>query len=276
MTNTNKNTHRDFPCLSLASCPCGFTMLELIIVIVILGVLGSMGAEFISQAFKGFKETGNRIEMYEEGRLALTRLERELQGAVPNAVDVSSVESGNSNAISFGVINESAMAGVSGRYEEEHPSGQTTLKDISGMLAAQAIVSIYNTSWDAFATAAGNSLYRVTSVDGTTRVMTLNRAIDRVSPYQRYFVVRPQAVRFVVSGGRIFRETATVNPGGALGAFAGRFPLVDHVVPSDPNGYFFYFPGTSTRSSIVVVHFAIDRDGEVVNFHKEIKIRNVP
>ncbi|MCK5437213.1 MAG: prepilin-type N-terminal cleavage/methylation domain-containing protein, partial [Desulfobulbaceae bacterium] len=45
----------------------GFTLIELVIVIVILGVLGLMGSDFISSAFKGFSATDARMEMYEEG-----------------------------------------------------------------------------------------------------------------------------------------------------------------------------------------------------------------
>ncbi|MCX5875363.1 MAG: hypothetical protein NT087_03505 [Deltaproteobacteria bacterium] len=42
--------------------------------------------------------------------------------------------------------------------------------------------------------------------------------------------------------------------------------------------FFTYEPGTSTRNSVVVIHFKIQRPetGETVNFHKEVQIRNVP
>jgi len=64
----------------------GFTLVELIMVIVILGILGTMGAEFISLSFKGFSDTKARADIYEEGKLALTRMEKELRNAVPNAI----------------------------------------------------------------------------------------------------------------------------------------------------------------------------------------------
>ena len=46
----------------------GFTLIELVIVIVLLGIIGSMGADFISQAFIGFSKTNSRMEIFEEGK----------------------------------------------------------------------------------------------------------------------------------------------------------------------------------------------------------------
>ncbi len=67
---------------------CGFTIIELIMVIVILGILGLAGADFISTAFRGFANTSGRLEIYEEGKVALLKMEKELQNAIPNAVCV--------------------------------------------------------------------------------------------------------------------------------------------------------------------------------------------
>lgn len=258
---------------SLPGSQRGFTLMELIIVILILGVLGAMGSEFISMAFRGFRDTDNRIEMYEEGRLALMRLERELHGALPNAVEISE----DNTSISFGAIDESAMAGatVFGMHQESELSGQNMITDFfNGHLPLNALVSIYNTSWDVFAD--GSRIHRVIS-DGQSP-MTLIPSITTTSPFQRYYAVRNQAIRFVVDeiNGTINRETATLNYGAALEAFANPRPLVTNVVRSDPEGFFFYIPGTSSRSALVVIHFALERDGERVNFHKEINVRNVP
>ena len=243
----------------------GFTLIELIIVIVLLGIIGAMGAGFISAAFRGFFDADVRMEMYEEGKSAMVRMEREIHIAVPNGVQV------NGDGIELGVVDENAMAGVFGQYTEAHPS-DTTITDRTAGLPLNTLVSIYNTEWAIFNN--GSRTYSVTS--NGTNPMTLDRNIGAVSPYQRFYAVRPEAVRFSVAGTTLSRSTATVNAGALLGAFGNPQSLAQNIVPSNGLPYFTYNPGNSTRNSVVSIHFAIARNGETVNFHKEVQIRNVP
>ena len=257
----------------------GFTLVELVIVIVVLGILGAMGAEFISQAFKGFFDTDIRMEMYEEGKNALVRMEREIHIAVPNAVDVSTTTL-NGDTISFGVVDETAMAGVFGQYTEEHPSGAATITDRTGPLPVNSLVSIYNTGWDVFID--GSSVYSVDSV--STNQMTMSETIGQASPYGRYYAVQPQAVRFIIENRVLNRRTTAVAAAGITGAdfsndaLANPQPLARNVIPSNGLPFFTYTPGTSTRNSVVTINFAIHRPetDETVTFHKEIQVRNVP
>ena len=126
----------------------GFTLIELIIVIVLLGIVGAMGASFISEAFKGFFGADVRMEMYEEGKSALVRMEREIHLAVPNAVVVSDTTTAD-DTISVGLIDENAMRPVFGQYTEADPTDAIT--DPTAALPVNTLVSIYNTSWDVFA-----------------------------------------------------------------------------------------------------------------------------
>ena len=258
--------------------------MELIIVIVLLGIVGAMGAEFISQAFKGFFDTDIRMEMYEEGKSALVRMEREIHIAVPNAIDVSTA----GDTISFGEIDENAMAGVFGQYTEVYPTDGITITDRTASLPVNTLVStvitlvsIYNTGWDVFAD--GSRVYRISSVSGPQ--MTLSK-IGPASPYGRYYAVRPDAVRFSVTGVILSRSTTAVTAGSVLSTtFVTPQTLAQNVqqaidpsksAPDNLLPYFTYTPGTSTRNSVVTIHFALARNGETVNFHKEVQIRNVP
>ncbi|MEW6593269.1 MAG: type II secretion system protein [Thermodesulfobacteriota bacterium] len=249
----------------------GFTLVELIIVIVLLGILGAVGAGFITTAFQGFFDSDVRMEMYEEGKTALVRMEREIRIAVPNAVDVSAgVTAGDT--ISFGVVDENAMAGVFGQYTEEHPSGTTAITDRTAALPLNTLASLYNTNWAIFSN--GSRTYRVTAVNGNQ--MTLDRVIGPASPYQRYYAVRPQAVRFTVSGATLFRATAPVSAAGAVGAFGNPQILARNVAASGGLPFFNYEQGSSTRNSVVTIHFALSRNNETVTFHQEVQVRNVP
>ena len=258
----------------------GFTLIELIIVVVLLGIVGAMGAGFISEAFRGFFAADVRMEMYEEGKSALVRMEREIHIALPNAVDVSTTAL-NGDTLSFGVVDENAMAGVFGQYTEEHPSGDATITDRGvSALATGTLVSLYNTGWDVFID--GSSVYSVANVNANQ--MTMSETIGQASPYGRYYAVQPQAVRFIIENGVLNRRTTTVAAAGITvadfsdNALANPQPLARNVVPSNGLPFFTYAPGTSTRNSVVIIHFAIQRPetGETVNFHKEVQIRNVP
>ncbi|MCG2740790.1 MAG: prepilin-type N-terminal cleavage/methylation domain-containing protein [Syntrophaceae bacterium] len=258
---------------------CGFTLIELIIVVVLLGIIGAMGAGFISEAFRGFFAADVRMEMYEEGKFALVRMEREIHIALPNAVDVSTTTL-NGDTISFGVVDENAMAGVFGQYTEEHPSGDATITDRTGPLPINSLVSIYNTGWDVFID--GSNVYSVANVNANQ--MTMSETIGQASPYGRFYVVQPQAVRFIIENGVLNRRTTTATAVGITvadfndNALANPHPLARNVIPSNGLPFFTYAPGTSTRNSVVIIHFAIQRPetGETVNFHKEVQIRNVP
>ncbi len=245
-------------------------MVELIIVILLLSILGAMGVQFISQVFTGFIDTQNRTEIYEEGKTALVRLEREIHIAVPNAVQVSGV------GISLGLIDDRGMADIFGQYSEADPTGTNTITDYEAAAVSNSLISIYNTNWADFIN--GNRLYSVISTSGNE--MTLDGPIDPASPYRRYFVVRNKAVRFVVNGTTLSRETADVDSSGFVSGFSSSKPLAIGIEKTNtPTGglpFFSYTPGSSTRNALVVVHFTITRNRESINFHKEIHIRNAP
>lgn len=255
----------------------GFTLIELIVVVVLLGIIGVMGAEFISQGFKGFQDTDNRVAMYEEGKIALVRMEREIHNAVPNAFD-SATLAGDPTDLRFGTIDEKAAlaANAFGIYQETPPT--TNLTDPTGALPLNTVISIYNRNWNDFTDAvpAQRRLYTVTGVAGTTMTISKNLTPPRSSPGKRYYPV-DRAVRYYLSGTDLLRAQlpiTTENVNFANLTTQPGQPLARGVLPGSLQ--FSYNPATLTRNAVVTVAFSLVRDGEQVNFHKEIHARNVP
>jgi prepilin-type N-terminal cleavage/methylation domain-containing protein len=57
----------------------GFTLVEIVMVIVILGVIGAFTFQFVAQGVQAFKKSSARKDLYDQGRLALERMVRELR-----------------------------------------------------------------------------------------------------------------------------------------------------------------------------------------------------
>ncbi|MBU0728106.1 MAG: prepilin-type N-terminal cleavage/methylation domain-containing protein [Proteobacteria bacterium] len=262
--------------------PNGFTLMELIMVIVLLGVMGMMGSEFISEIFRGFKATDARLDIYEEGKTALVRMERELHNAIPNAINPASATD-----LQFGSIDEQAMRCtdtvaplcdpgeyVFGQYSDNNPVGKAFIRDLSMALdsTTNPIISIYNRSWGDFndIPAGSQRLYSVTGNSGP-RKMDLIPNVKAASPNKRFYAV-DQAVRYFLSGTTLLRETAPVTVGSSIIFANGGYPLAREV----SNLIFGYQPGSLSRNAIVTIDFTISRNGEDVDFHKEVQIRNVP
>jgi prepilin-type N-terminal cleavage/methylation domain-containing protein len=59
----------------------GFTLIEIVMVIVILGVIGAFTFQFVAHGVQAFKKSSTRKDLYDQGRLALERMVRELRDA---------------------------------------------------------------------------------------------------------------------------------------------------------------------------------------------------
>jgi len=94
-----------------ASRSRGFSLVELIVVIVITGIIASVVGLFITGPIQGFLDQSRRAELVDAAQLALTRMARDLRGALPNSVRIS------------GDAIELLLATDGDRYRVETPGG---------------------------------------------------------------------------------------------------------------------------------------------------------
>ena len=102
--------------LSSVLCPLsserGFTLVEMIMVMVITGIIGSMVAIFIKAPVQGYVESARRAEMIDIADIALHRITRDLRLALPNSVRVYTSGAGASTIFYLDFLSTSS----GGRY----------------------------------------------------------------------------------------------------------------------------------------------------------------
>lgn len=93
-----------------SKCSRGFTLIEMVMVIVILGVIAGMVAVFIRSPVQGYVDSVRRAELTDAADVALRRISRDVRLALPNSLRVLSA--GGRNYIEF------IMTSTGGRYRD--------------------------------------------------------------------------------------------------------------------------------------------------------------
>jgi MSHA biogenesis protein MshO len=239
----------------------GFSLIELILVIVLLGGLLSLGAGLVIEPFLLQQDVERRTRLADSADSALQRMSREVRAALPNSLVVSG------NTVSF------ARSVDGGRYRVQPPGDVLTIGQsddgfqVLGTLATapqagQQLV-VYNV-------APGNSGNRatITDFDTATRVLSFaSHTFPFGSPMQRFFIIDAQ-IQYSCSGGVLSR---TVTPAGGVAQTA---PLASQV--DCANTRFQYDSGASSRNALLTARLTLTEAGETVSLLHQTHVLNTP
>lgn len=273
------------------ACPSrqrGFTLIEMVMVVVLIGIIAGILAPFITQSVRAYVDTQSRTELVARGRLALERLNRELRQAVPNSLEVvgggiqflSSRAGGRLVAVddNFGT----AFAVPSRRFIKG--INRTRLYAVTTGLAVQAAVDqlvIGNTSPANLK--ANSTIVQLDAIentalvpDGTDQGQILrfgNMTFSNDSPGRHFQIA--DAVHEICRNGTTLNWRLRAGNAGyndACDAGAGDPVLVDGVDVAT----FTYQPGTPESSGVLRIRLQLRDGAETVDLYHEIHVRNTP
>ncbi|MEH6358629.1 MAG: prepilin-type N-terminal cleavage/methylation domain-containing protein [Pseudomonadales bacterium] len=260
----------------------GFTLIELVMVIVILSILAVGTTRYIVNSAQSFVVSAERAKLIATARVAVEKVARRLRNALPNSVRIS----------------------TSGRCLEYFPvlRGSATTSPVlpgTSSLSVSAIVfsDVQPANYAAIAPFASSELYvtgapspgvitatTLTAV-GTHNIIPLgtSHTFTRTSPTQRvYLVANPERFCVTVSGNLERYTGYGINSSSPIADTAPTSPmtattsLVAENLDIAGGAPFVYTTGTLVSNGLVQVNFTFTKGLESVNLSHGVQIRNVP
>ena len=253
----------------------GFTLVELVMVIVIGGILSIGSVQFISQATQGYSDAADRQQLATIGWIASEKISRELRNSLPNSIRINNNTGTDGSCIEFVPI-------IGGSHYLTLPGGLTPT---SFTAVASGFSSAPSDSRAAVYPSTTNDVYGKSNPGelSTSKISTISTAsdVDTItldssftfatdSPERRFYIVQ-DPVMYCVESSRLNRysqygyETSFSKP------TSGAQVVVDKV----SKGTFDVAPATLTRNAVVTLHFTLI-NGATHTVDQEVQIRNVP
>lgn len=280
----------------------GFTLIELVMVIVITGILAGVVAPMIARPTSAFLAETRRGALVDTAETALDRMSREVRLAVPNSVRVD----GTSHVVEF------LRTIDGGRYRSASPPGiyldfaSTTGFDVIGDLAACDSLNTSNiaatcakesacyvvvgnlgggTGSDAFAgdnTEPLQSCSKDGAADGSDHIdLAAAKSFPQPSPNQRFQIIdTPVTYLCDLTAGTLRRydgytitaSQSNVDTDTELTSLAN--PAESYLMAKDVSACQFSYDASITH--LLTVSLTITRDNESISLSKKIRVENQP
>lgn len=266
----------------------GFTLIEAIVAMVLLGIAGSLVGMFIRVPIEGYFDTERRARLTDTADTALRRMARDLRLALPNSIRIKPAATGNAVYLEF------LQTRIGGRYRTDPTAAgggnplEFGIADANGfdvlgtppVFQAGDHVAIANLGTDSGADAyTGNNMVPITGITPAGVVQFAAFRFPVPSPGARFFIVDQ-------------RVTYECNPdAGLLRRYSG-YPLVEKNQPTPPDVApvllanrvakranactMTYDTNANTRMGIVSMSLTLEEAGESVTLLHQVHVSNVP
>lgn len=262
----------------------GFTLVELVAVIVLLGVIGVGLVNFIASSVEAYREVTRRDEVAQVGRFAVERVSRELRSALPGSVRTSG------NCIEFVPVQGASIYTDLPVFGFNAPADEFSVVNFirRGNISHAAVYTLT----DDEVYGGGNHLIEVTPSLSPSAVGETN--FDFINPSQRFAEQSPgrriyfidQPVSFCVTGPASARQ---LNRYGGYGYNVTQqspppdgFLLAEFIQLADDGDVvmpFTYSAGTLQRNGTVHLDFRFLVRGttdEWIRFNHDVALRGIP
>ncbi len=293
--------------MTRASLQSGFTLIELITVVVLLGLLAVGAGMLIRNPIDAYVAQLRRQQLVDQGEMALRQIARDIRLALPNSIRIP-----GGSGLAVEMVNT-----VDGARYRDEPGGTdyilpahvldfTTADDEFNFLgnlvsatpamfaAGDLRIVIYNTTADIYQEAVDVSDFEgiITRDDIgltlTTPASTVDDPEDHItlsagfrftqqSPGQRAFIVDgPISYVCDLAAGRILRYSGydykSTQPTTAVDFGVAPGSVISSLSACDMS----YSAGTSQRGGIVTIEITITDSGESVSLLHQVPVINVP
>ena len=261
----------------------GFTLIELIVVMVVVGILSGIVAMFIRHPMDAYVTTSRRATLVDAGNTALQRITGEVQGALPNSLRVT--VSGGITYLEFLPVQDG------GRYRVDttaagsgdtldFTSGSDASFDVLGPLVTtadgQALV-VYNLGTDADTDAwQGGNRRTVVSPFGSVSNLTFTATgtpFPLESPGNRFYLIgAPITYLCNPTSHQLLRVTGYALQATQPTSFGTATPrlLASEVASCS----LIYDAGAGQGLGQLTLRLQLTRDGETVTLYREMAVNN--
>lgn len=235
----------------------GFTLIELVIVIIILAAIGIATSRYIATGVSIYTDISERDKELNSTRFVMERLRRDLLNALPNSLIVSN----NQQCLTFTPIKESTI------YGDDFPiaplsksSGAiATIDNYSFAVGDKAVVYLLDSSELQLPS---TKVHTITALSGETITFNGEVSFELGSPSKRLYIVnRSKSYYFNLAGELRLADSCTSQ---------------GDLMATNIKGEFDVAAPTLQRNGLAKVRFTLDFDGQEVPIEQTLQVNNVP
>lgn len=260
----------------------GFTLIELIIVIVIVGILSTITTDIIIQPINSYITLERRTTLVDSADMALRRMQRDIRRALPNSIRITHA----------GKAIELLHIADGGRYRATLASDGTgdivninradNHFDVMGALARvpKGQLVIYNLGSGLANAYVGNNRAIILN-SSTVNSITLKHAtlFPFQSPEQRFFII-DTPISYHCNNGELRRYDNTIDTRYKIKEAAPVLATLKHKLQlrvKKLDCVFSYDSAASKRAGLVTLEIAVaDKSGESIRLIQQVHVDNMP